>query len=87
MDVNFKMLATTSFGLEAVLADELRALGAQKVTEGVRSVSFFGDNGFLYKANLSLRTAIRILKPIHEFKIFDEVDLTKSLQRIKWEDY
>lgn len=87
MDVNFKMLATTSFGLEAVLADELRTLGAQKVTEGVRSVSFFGDNGFLYKANLSLRTAIRILKPIHEFKIFDEVDLTKSLQRIKWEDY
>jgi putative N6-adenine-specific DNA methylase len=81
------MLATTSFGLEAVLADELRTLGAQKVTEGVRSVSFFGDNGFLYKANLSLRTAIRILKPIHEFKIFDEVDLTKSLQRIKWEDY
>ncbi|MDP3353909.1 MAG: class I SAM-dependent RNA methyltransferase [Flavobacteriaceae bacterium] len=87
MEVNFKMLATTSFGLEAVLADELRALGAQKVTEGVRSVSFFGDNGFLYKANLSLRTAIRILKPINEFKIFDEVDLTKSLQRINWEDY
>lgn len=87
MDVNFKMLATTSFGLETVLGDELRALGAQKVTEGVRSVSFFGDNGFLYKANLSLRTAIRILKPIHEFKIFDEVDLTKSLQKIKWEDY
>ena len=87
MDVNFKMLATTSFGLEGVLADELRNLGAQKVTEGVRSVSFFGDKGFMYKANLSLRTAIRILKPINEFKIFDEVDLTKSLQKIKWEDY
>jgi putative N6-adenine-specific DNA methylase len=87
MDVNFKMLATTSFGLETVLADELRALGAQKVTEGVRSVSFFGDKGFMYKANLSLRTAIRILKPINEFKIYDEVDLTKSLQKIKWEDY
>lgn len=87
MDVNFKMLATTSFGLEAVLADELRTLGAQKVTEGVRSVSFLGDKGFLYKANLSLRTAIRILKPIQEFKIYDEVDLTKSLQKINWEDY
>lgn len=87
MDVNFKMLATTSFGLEAVLAEELRNLGAQKVNEGVRSVSFFGDNGFMYKANLSLRTAIRILKPIAEFKIFDEVDLTTSLQKIRWEDY
>lgn len=87
MDVNFKMLATTSFGLEGVLAEELRNLGAQKVTEGVRSVSFFGDYGFMYKANLYLRTAIRILKPISEFKIYDEVDLIKSLQKINWEDY
>jgi putative N6-adenine-specific DNA methylase len=79
------MVATTLFGLEEVLATELKNLGAQKVEVGVRSVSFFGDKGFMYKANLALRTAIRILKPIKSFKVFDEDDLYKKLQEINWE--
>ena len=28
-----------------------------------RAVSFKGDKGFMYKANLNLRTALRILNP------------------------
>ena len=31
-------------------------------------VSFKGDKGFMYKANISLRTALKILKPIHHFR-------------------
>lgn len=85
MNHDFKMVATTLFGLEEVLATELKNLGAQKVTIGVRSVSFFGDKGFMYKANLALRTAIRVLKPIKSFKVFDEDDLYKKLQEINWE--
>ena len=84
---DFKMVATTMFGLEEVLATELRNLGAQDVNVGVRNVSFRGDKGFLYKANIALRTAIRILKPIKSFKVYDEEDLYKSLQKIKWENY
>ena len=87
MDRNFKMVATTLFGLEAILANELKNLGAQKINEGVRNVSFYGDIGFMYKANLSLRTAIRILKPIKQFKVFDETDLYKNLQQVKWERF
>lgn len=87
MDVNYTMLATTSFGLEQVLADELRNLGAQNVVEGIRNVSFKGDKGFMYKSNLALRTAIRILKPIQEFKVSGEEDLVKSIQKIEWENY
>lgn len=75
------------FGLEEVLAKELRDLGAQEVAVGVRSVSFKGDKGFLYKANISLRTAVRILKPIRKFKVRSEKDLYDSLQKIKWEKY
>ena len=45
MDKDFKMTATTLFGLEAVLAEELKNLGAQDVKEAVRSVSFRGDKG------------------------------------------
>lgn len=81
------MVATTLFGLEEVLANELKQLGAQKVETGVRSVSFFGDKGFMYKANMSLRTAIRILKPIKSFRVFDEDDLYEKLQKINWEQF
>ena len=62
MDDNFEMLAKCFYGFEPVLALELRNLGAQEVKEGVRSVSFKGDKGFMYKANLALRTATRVLQ-------------------------
>ena len=87
MNNDFKMVATTMFGLEEVLAKELKDLGAQDVAIGVRNVSFKGDAGFMYKANIALRTAIRILKPIRSFKVYDEEDLYKNLQKIKWENY
>ena len=85
MSHNFKMVATTIFGLEEVLATELTNLGAQDVEIGVRNVSFTGDKGFMYKANMALRTAIRILKPIKRFKVHDEDDLYKKIQTIDWE--
>ena len=85
MGHNFKMVATTIFGLEEVLATELTNLGAQDVEVGVRNVSFTGDKGFMYKANMALRTAIRILKPIKRFKVHDEDDLYKKIQTIDWE--
>ena len=87
MEKDFKMTAITMAGLEEVLANELRQLGAQDVKEGIRNVSFKGDTGFMYKANIALRTAIRILKPIKKSKIFDEEDLYEAIQRVKWDKF
>ncbi len=87
MNQNFKMLAKTMFGFEEILARELRNLGGAHVRVGVRSVFFEGDNGFMYKANLALRTAVRVLKPIKSFKVYSENDLYKQLQTINWENY
>ncbi|QXP74016.1 class I SAM-dependent RNA methyltransferase [Tenacibaculum sp. HL-MS23] len=87
MEKDFKMTAVTMAGLEGVLADELRKLGGQDVKEGIRNVTFKGDTGFMYKANIALRTAIRILKPIKKSKIFDEEDLYEAIQRVKWDKY
>ena len=87
MNTNFKMTATTLKGLEGVLAEELNKLGAQDIKEGIRSVTFRGDQGFLYKTNIALRTAIRILKPIRTCKVYDEEDLYEAIQKIKWEKY
>ena len=81
---NFYMLAKTMFGLEEALAEELRKLGAQNIKPMNRAVSFKGDKGFMYKANLNLRTALRILKPIAHFQAHDEKELYKKLCEIDW---
>ncbi|MHA3789333.1 THUMP domain-containing class I SAM-dependent RNA methyltransferase [Flavobacterium hauense] len=87
MENNFKMIAKTFFGFEEILAKELQVLGAQEVEQGVRMVSFKGDKGFMYKANLSLRTALKILKPIYHFRAFNEQSLYKGIQGIDWSKY
>lgn len=87
MENNFKMIAKTFFGFEEILAKELQVLGAQDVEQGVRMVSFKGDKGFMYKANLSLRTALKILKPIYHFRAYNEQSLYKGIQGIDWSKY
>ena len=81
------MIAKTLFGFEELLAKELRDLGAQEVQLGTRAVSFYGDKGFMYKANLSLRTALKILKPIHQFRAFNEQALYKGIRDIQWSQF
>ncbi len=87
MTKNFKMVAKTLFGMEELLAQELRQLGASSIEIGTRNVSFEGDTGFMYKANLCCRTAIKILKPITAFNIFTEEDLYKKIYEMPWENY
>ena len=87
MNNNFKMVAKTLFGFEEILAREIRNLGGGNVVEGVRSVSFEGDLGFMYKANLCLRTAIKIIKPIHSFSVRNENELYKKIYGMDWTEY
>ena len=87
MNNNFKMVAKTMFGFEEILAKEIRNLGCADVKEGVRSVSFEGDTGFMYKANLCLRTAIKIIKPIHSFSVRNEDDLYKKIYAMEWSEF
>ena len=81
------MIAKTYHGLEDVLAKELLQLGAQNIKTLRRAVKFKGDLGFMYKANLSLRTAVRIIKPIKNFKVRNEDQLYRELRNIDWEQY
>lgn len=84
---DFKMIAKTIFGLEEVLSTELLRLGAKNIEVHNRAVSFTGDLGFMYKANICLRTALRILVPIKTFTITDEKSLYAAIQDINWDDY
>ena len=81
------MLAKTFKGLEEVLAQELIALGANEVQLERRAVSFRGDKALLYRANLCLRTALRILVPIASFKAKDTDALYNQLRKINWSAY
>lgn len=83
----FSMLAKTFKGLEEVLAQELIALGANEVQLERRAVSFRGDKALLYRANLCLRTALRILVPIAFFKVKDTDALYNQLKKINWSAY
>ena len=87
MEENFKMVAKTFYGFEEILAKELELLGAQEIKPGNRMVSFVGDLGFLYKANLSLRTALKILKPIHTGRVANEEALYQLFYDFTWADY
>ncbi len=83
----FLMIAKTSFGLEEILAQEIQSLGASNVAILNRAVSFTGDKKMLYRANLELRTALRILKPIATFHVLDENDLYREARMIDWAKY
>ena len=74
-------------GLEEVLAAELDAIGAQDIRPGTRSVQCSGDLRLLYRANLELRTALRILVPLRSFQVFDEKALHLQVGRIDWTAY
>ena len=83
----FKIIAKTFAGLEELLAEEIRNLGATEVEVLNRAVSFAGDKEMLYKANFCLRLTTKIYKPIRHFQAAnaDEVyDVVKSMQ---WDQY
>lgn len=85
--MEFEMIAKTFQGLEGVLAEELTALGANNIEQGRRMVSFTGDKEMLYRANFSLRTAVRVLKPIKHFRAKTADEVYEAVKQIDWTQY
>jgi putative N6-adenine-specific DNA methylase len=81
------MVAKTQAGLEEVLAKEIAAIGGQDITILRRAVSFRGDAALLYKANLWLRTAVRVLVPFHHATAWNADELYQQASRINWGRY
>ena len=84
-----RAIATTAFGLEAVVARELKQLGypEQSVEDG--RVTFATDLLGLCRANLWLRSADRVLVVVGRFEArdFDELfDQTRGLDWSQWLD-
>jgi putative N6-adenine-specific DNA methylase len=80
-------VATTLFGLEDILSDELIGFGAEKVIKMNRAVGFSASNALMYKINLGSRFSMRILKNIDSFTASDPKQLYNRISDIRWEDY
>jgi putative N6-adenine-specific DNA methylase len=83
----FRYFATCARGLEPVLGRELNELGAKDVEPGRGGVHFAGDLALLYRANLWLRTAIRVLRPILEARVESPEELYDAVKALDWSRY
>jgi 23S rRNA (guanine2445-N2)-methyltransferase / 23S rRNA (guanine2069-N7)-methyltransferase len=81
------LFATCPKGLELLLADELRALGAEQVREKRAGVEFAGSLETAYTACLWSRLASRVLLPLKEFPARTPEELYVAVQTIKWDEH
>jgi putative N6-adenine-specific DNA methylase len=79
--------AVTSKGLADVLADELRAMEFKVLEKGPAGVSFETNWEGCYRANIELRTATRILKPVLDFPAYEPQELYNNIQKHDFTKY
>ncbi len=83
----FTLIATSAFGLESIVADELMMLGyPSPVTQNGR-VLFEGDQGDIARCNLWLRCADRLLLRAAEFRAVDFEELYQGVKAVRWEEF
>ena len=85
LDGEFKMVATCMQNMEPELEQELIHLGAKEIEVKRRAVEFVGDLELLYKANIWLRTALKVLKPIYHYSAKNDDELYKRAMKLPWE--
>jgi putative N6-adenine-specific DNA methylase len=79
-----RFVAKTLYGLENILAEELKELGAADIKPANRAVLFTGNLEMLYKVNYCSRCALSILVSVDDFRIRSKEDLYNRTLRIDW---
>lgn len=82
-----RYFATCARGLEPLLAEELRGLSAEGVEPGRGGVQFRGDRSLLYRANLCLRTAVRVLQQLIAAEVRTPDDLYDAVRTVDWSEH
>jgi putative N6-adenine-specific DNA methylase len=85
--IPIQLIATASFGLEAVVARELRRLGYGEQTVEDGRVTFAGDEAAVCRANLRLRSADRVLVKLGAFEARDFGELFDRTAALPWEEW
>ncbi len=81
------MIATATFGLEAVVAREVKELGYEDLMVEDARVTFAADEAAICKANLWLRTADRVLLKMGEFEALTFDQLFEKTRALPWTDW
>jgi putative N6-adenine-specific DNA methylase len=84
--ISMNCFAAVPRGAEEIAAAELQALDIQDVSAGRGGVSFVADRAGLYRANLWLRTASRILVTMATFPCASPEELYAGVHDIGWHD-
>ncbi|WP_299460829.1 class I SAM-dependent RNA methyltransferase [uncultured Gimesia sp.] len=79
------LVATSAFGLEAVVSRELKQLGYEEQTIENGRVTFQGDLNAICRCNLWLRSADRVMISLGEFTALDFDDLFEETRDLEWE--
>lgn len=82
-----QLIATAAFGIESVVAEELRNLGYEDLKVENGRVSFFGDEAAVVRCNLWLRSADRLLIEVGEFEALSFEELFEKTKALPWADY
>jgi putative N6-adenine-specific DNA methylase len=77
----------TLHGLEQILADEAKELGATNIQVKKRAINCEGDEAFMYRANLGMRVALKIMVPIYDFTAKNEKELYQQVLKHDWSRY
>jgi putative N6-adenine-specific DNA methylase len=81
----YTLIATSAFGLESIVASELRALGYSDLKTEDGKIIFTGDDRDIARCNLWLRCADRVLIRMAEFKATDFEELYQGALAVSWE--
>jgi putative N6-adenine-specific DNA methylase len=81
-----ELIATATFGLEAIVAREVRQLGYDAEVENAR-VIFQGDQQAICRSNLWLRSADRVLIRVGEFTALTFDELFEKTKALPWADW
>ncbi|MGO1468906.1 MAG: THUMP domain-containing class I SAM-dependent RNA methyltransferase [Tissierella sp.] len=84
---NIELIATTTFGLEAVAKRELQALGYKDLNVDNGKITFSGTERDIAKTNIWLRTAERVLLKMGEFKAFSFDELFEKTKALPWDEW
>lgn len=86
--MNFlKYVAPCHFGLESVLARELKRMDADNVVAHNGKVTFSGDFNIMARANINLRTAERVLIELGSFSALSFEELFQGVLKIPLENF
>ncbi len=83
----YELIATATFGVESIVAEELKSLGYQDARTENGRVSFAGDALDIARANIGLRCADRVLIKMASFRAIDFEELFQGTLAVRWEDF